>query len=81
MKQSQYLESYLRYNELQGFGNGVTPQTYLFRVLSGKAAKYSLSYLRSLEKALVKSGAVTGRSAKGFVAWYPASLIPKGGIL
>lgn len=68
---SQYLTGYLRCNRERGPGNGLTASSYLAGRIRGKAKNYFARYLRSLERACKLTGAVTGPSARGAVAWYP----------
>lgn len=69
MRESQYIEDYLRQAEQHRW----TPGTYLHYTLAGRAKDYSASYQRALQRAIdrrVQSGDVVPvRSAGARVAY------------
>ena len=74
MRNSQYLEQYLEGNAERGTGKGITIGSFLGRVLSGKAKKYSYGYVIALEASCKRVGAKIGKSVNGGVAYYPPTL-------
>lgn len=74
MKESQYVDEYLRTNTEKGVGDGVTISSFLNRKLRGKAKKYSTHYHRSLKAAcdrrVVEGTAVFGPSVMFGIAYY-----------
>lgn len=66
-RESQYVSAYLDHNGALGWGNGITPGTFLNRMLRGRRKNYYGSYYKGLMNGLeqrVKLGmAVVGDSA------------------
>jgi hypothetical protein len=74
MKYSQYLYDYLKCNTERGWGNGLTPSTYLTYHLHGKAREWSGRYTKSLIYSLQSVGAVIGPSKGGYIAYYDSNV-------
>jgi hypothetical protein len=74
MRNSQYLDSYLRKNQARGDGNGLMVSSFMTYTLRGAAKSYSGKYRRALENTLnreVAAGRVRiGSSARGGTAYY-----------
>lgn len=74
MRESQYIDEYLRTNTEKGMGAGVTIGTFLNRKLRGKAKDYGAKYHRALKAAcdrrVVAGTAVFGPSAMNCTAFY-----------
>lgn len=75
MKESQYINDYLRCNAQRGYNKGLTVQTYLHYWLSGKAKSYSHGYATALHNAIKRRMAagevIEGPSAMHATAFYP----------
>lgn len=75
MRDSQYLDAYLRENGRRGPGDGLTPGSFLAYRLRGKrkewAGRYLYSLLSSLYRAEARGECREGISAHGGTAWYP----------
>ena len=68
---SQYLNAYLTENASRGPGNGLTVRSFLASKLRGKAKRYAMGYVTSLERSCERAGAVQGPSFGGSIAYYP----------
>lgn len=84
MRESAYVDEYLRGNARRGYGKGLTVQSFFAYELRGKAKSYSGGYVRALERALerrVRSGAaVKGTSHHRAVAYYPSSMFDRSAL-
>lgn len=70
-KLSQYTDDYLAGNSSRGRGKGLTIGSFLSYQLSGRAKRWADVYHRSLQRSMeLTPDAVSGRSAKGGIAWY-----------
>lgn len=69
---SRYTEQYLNQNQSRGgYGEGITPGTFLSYQLSGLAMKYKARYQRDLERDLnSRSDVISGPSKTGASAYY-----------
>lgn len=69
---SMYTEQYLNQNQSRGgYGEGITPGTFLSYQLSGLAMKYKARYQRALERDLnSRSDVISGPSKTGASAYY-----------
>lgn len=70
MRESQYLESYLRENRRRGDGNGLTVGTFIAYQLRGEAKSWAGRYKQSLENSLLRNNARRGVSKMGRIAYY-----------
>lgn len=79
MKESMYVAPYLAETGSDGFGNGLTPGSYLNRHLCGYSKGFSGKYLRALLNGLDRRVAIglarKGPSKGGRIAYYPDTLI------
>jgi hypothetical protein len=76
---SRYTEQYLNQNQSRGgYGEGITPGTFLSYQLSGRAMKYKARYQRALERDLdSRDDVIGGPSKTGASAYYWKEAEPK----
>ena len=69
---SMYTEQYLNQNQSSGgYGEGITPGTFLSYQLSGRAMRYKARYQRALERDLnSRNDVISGPSKTGASAYY-----------
>jgi len=69
---SMYTEQYLNQNQSRGgYGQGITPGTFLSYQLSGRAMRYKTKYQRALERDLdSRDDVIGGPSKTGASAYY-----------
>ena len=67
-----YTEQYLNHNQSRGgYGQGITPGTFLSYKLTGRAREYKALYQRALERDLVsRDDVIGGPSITGASAYY-----------
>lgn len=76
---SMYTEQYLNQNQSRGgYGEGITPGTFLSYQLSGRAKQYKARYQRALERDLdSRDDVIPGPSKTGASAYYWRETEPK----
>lgn len=76
---SMYTEQYLNQNQSRGgYGEGITPGTFLSYQLSGRAMWYKARYQQALERDLnSRSDVISGPSKTGASAYYWREEEPK----
>ena len=70
MRESQFTDEYIKENIQRGLGKGITIGSFLSYRLKGRAKQFSDVYARSLERALLRRGCFSYKSAGGSTAYY-----------